>query len=122
MKMELTKRMKDWLEKCAWCDENMAFKQLFLLTKQKDLLLKVDDGIEGHEKVKSRLKHFERTVHYLKVGDKKIRAIILWEGSPGKVKGFDFCICCCSQDCADKFVEAKDKEIKVELLLPEIGH
>ena len=119
---ELTKRMKDWLEKCGWCDDNISFKQLFLLTKQKDVLFQIDKDIEGHEEIRARLKHFERTVHYLKIGDRKIRTMILWEGSPGKEKGFDLCIACCNQDCADKLIEAKAKEIKVELLLPGRGH
>ena len=48
--------------------------------------------------------------------------MILWEGSPGKKKGFDLCLTFCSQACADQFIKAKEKEIKVTLLLPEIGH
>jgi hypothetical protein len=89
-------------------------------------LLKIDDSIEGHEKIRAKLKHFEGTVHYLKIGDRKIRTMILWEGSPRKEKGVDLCVRCCSEACADKLadklIEAKAKEIRVELLLPEIGH
>ena len=119
MKMELTKRMKDWLEKCGWCYENISFKELFLLTKNKDVLYKIDNRMADYERIKSRLKHFEGTVQYVKAGDRKIRTMILWKGSPGKEKGFDICFTCFSQDCAEKLMEALKKEI-ASLLLPEI--
>ena len=111
-KKELTERMKDWLTKCAWCDG------IIIPSKYKDVFAKVDDRIAD----KRVLKHFEKTIQYAEVADRKIRTIVLWKGFPEKEEGYDICFNCCSQECADKLGEVLKKEIGVSLLLPKIGH